>query len=462
MKSIELLQIKMESLLAGKRIAILGFGREGQSTYRMIRKFFPKLELLILDKVEVLSNDANQLIFADHYVETFLGSDYLEHIGDVEVIFKSPGVSPFLVQIQAAISRGAPITSQTNLLFELFKTQIIAVTGTKGKSTTSNVIAMVLKNCGEDVVFMGNIGSPAFDHVESIHETTKIVYEISSHQCEGLTASPHMGVFLNLFRDHLDYYPSMEAYGLAKRQLFVFQSNQDICIFNINEEPVGKLLHDIEAVKLGFSDHKQLPAVCYIDEGWLMYESEKVSPVSEIPLLGKHNLLNVMPAIIVAKQLGIKTQDLRVSLSKIKPVEKRLEVIDVVNGITFIDDALATIPEATIAAIETFGDQLGTLMVGGYDRGQEFNQLAEKIATSNIKNLIVFPTTGTKIAKLVVLHGSGTKIYPASDMHEAVKIALEQTETGKIALLSTASASFGLFKDYRDRSNKFREALHAF
>ncbi len=459
MKSSELLRDYLTPRVARGKVALLGFGREGQSTYRLFRRFFPEMNLTILDQVETLPVKAAQLIAGDRHLELLLGAKYLVNLDQFETIFKTPGVSPYLIQVQEALGRGAWVTSQTEVFFSLFGSQVIAVTGTKGKSTTCQVITQVLKQAGKKVLFIGNIGAPAFDALENVNPETLVVYETSSHQCEGLTVSPHIGVMLNLFVDHLDYYPSLEAYGLAKRALFIHQEEGDLCLANLGDTRVEALTRGLKSSRVGFALEEQMGTAVWVKNGWIESYDEKLMPTDEIPLKGEHNLLNVMPAIIVAHNLGIKSENIRRFLRKVTPVEKRLETIGEVRGVTFIDDALATIPEATIAALEALGSQVATLIVGGFDRGQDFTSLAQRIAASDIKTLILFPTTGQRIADLVSSYNHTITSYPVTNMADAVRMALAHTPQGKTALLSTASASFGLFKDYRDRSEQYWQAL---
>lgn len=453
------LQNYLRAKVEGKRVAILGFGREGQSTYRTIRESFPELSLTVIDQAKTLPGKASELLAQNGQTHVLLGAQSLGQLSDFDIIFKSPGVSPFLLEIQDAISRGVELTSQTDIFFALFGPQIIAVTGTKGKSTASAVLFQVLSQAGKDVLFIGNIGAPAFDALSQVGSETLIVYETSSHQCEGLSHAPHIGVFLNLFADHLDYYPSLEAYGQAKRQLFVSQKPDDICLYNTLDPRVAELVDNLPGQKLGFSLAPHSRSVVFLQEDWIVAHGEKLMPTREVPLPGKHNLLNVMPTVIVALKLGVTSESLRGYLHHVTPVEKRLETVGKVGDVTFVDDALATIPEATVAALDTLGDSVETLIAGGFDRGQDFTELIRRLTVSSVKTLILFPTTGEKIASLLAQHGSTIAIFPVKTMKDAVKIAIAQTHPGKTVLLSSASASFGLFADYRDRSEQLWQAL---
>lgn len=449
----------LSSLVMGKHVVILGFAREGQSTYKLLRSLFTHLKLTVLDQNLLQDEEIKQILRSDKLTTCIFGKHYLQSLSGADVIFKSPGISPLLLQIQEAKSQGAVITSQTAVFFEIFHRQIIAVTGTKGKSTTCAVISHVLETCGKKVLFLGNIGRCAFDHLERIENDTFIVYETSSYQCEGLGKSPHIGVFMNVYRDHLDHYDSPSDYEGAKKQLFMHQTPEDFCIYNCSDDKVTSLVSVSKGRHMGFCLTKQVSSLVYEEKGLIFYKQKALMPIDQIPLLGRHNLLNCMPSIVVGKILGLDTDMIIKALSTVKPVAGRLETVAQVGGIKFVDDALATIPEATIAAISTFGENVYTLIAGGFDRGQDFFDLARVIAAGNIKNLILFAPTGKRIAQAVTRITDQVKILDVPNMSTAVTQAYKHTPPGKIVLLSTASPSFGLFTDYRDRSRQYKAAI---
>lgn len=459
----EKLRTFLSPRLTDKRVVILGFAREGQSTYRLLRSFFPSLPILILDREAPSDHKIKSLLLEDGNVKSDFSSTYLSHFCGTDIIFKTPGIPSLLVEIQDAVTKGAYLTSQTDVFFSLFGSQIIAVTGTKGKSTASKVISHVLEVLGRKTLFIGNIGRPAFDALERLTTDTDIVYETSSHQCEGLRVGPHVGVFLNLFQDHLDYYVSQASYGEAKLQLFIHQKPEDVCIYHVADVNVSRLLTTIPAKKYGYSLHKMSGSITYVSQGWVVTTlrgfEEAIIETKEIPLLGEHNILNILPSVIIATLRGVKADELKKALRSATPVEKRLETVGIVGGITFVDDALATIPEATIAAVKALGNNVQTLIVGGFDRGQDFSSLATVIAASSIEHLLFFPTTGEKIADAVRVRTQKVKMHPVKNMKDAVGIARMVTHPGKTVLLSTASASFGLFADYRDRSRQYEDAI---
>ncbi len=327
------------------------------------------------------------------------GENYLGKLKDYDVIIKSPGV-PFLPEIKKAKAEGKIITSTTQIFFEEFKGKIIGVTGTKGKSTTASLIYEVLKIGGLDVYLVGNIGQPALGLLDKINEHSIVVYELSSFQLADLTKSPHIAIITNIYVDHLDWHGSFENYKNAKENIGRFQTKNDVLISN----------------KSG-----------------------------------------VEAAEIVGRLFKIPQKKINRAIKNFKSLPHRLEFVGEVNGIKFYNDSLATNPHATIFGIKTLGNKVETLIAGGFDRGVDYSILGPVIAKSKIKTLILFPDTGEKIWKSVKGKAEGVKKFDANSMKEAVKLAFKKTSRGKICLLSPASASFNMFKNYEDRGNQFKD-----
>lgn len=384
-----------------KTILILGYGKEGKATYDFLKKHFPDKKIGITDK--------------------FDGKNYLDTLKDYDVIIKSPGI-PYLPDIKKAKVEGKLITSATNLFFENCKGKIIGVTGTKGKSTTASLIYEVLKNGGLDVYLVGNIGQPPLDLLDKISEDSIIVYELSSFQLEGLTVSPQLAVITNIYPEHLDHHGDFENYKNAKANISRFQTEEDLLIYN----------SDVSGLK----------------------EIADSSKAQKVPFTQKFKLDNTFPAVHIGKLFDISEEKINQAINNFKGLPHRLEFVGEFKGIKFYNDSLATNPVATIAAIDTLGDEVETLIAGGYDRGLDYSVLSEEINKSNIKNLILFPDTGEKIGK-----GVSAKIrkYNVDSMEKAVKLAFEKTTSGKICLMSPASASFNMFKNYEDRGNQFKK-----
>ncbi len=440
-----------------KKLLILGFGREGQSTLRFLRKYFPAKEITIFDQSDIYTQDKNVILKT--------GSNYLDGILEYDVIFKSPGITYKFPQIKEAYRLGK-IYSQTRLFFDLCKGKIVGVTGTKGKSTTTTLIHEIIKNSGKKCILLGNIGKPCLDYLDkSLGRKLIFAFELSCHQLYDLDKSPDIAVFLNIFREHLDYYENFTNYFKSKSNITNYQTKFNYFIYNVNFPKINKLAEFTKAKALGFSIQKNKKSRCFCEDGFVFYFDKKIEEViaiREIPLRGTHNLNNVMAAILVGKSLGINTKSIRNAIINFHPLEHRLQKVGKYRGIEFYDDTLATIPEATMAAIDSFKSQVGTLILGGVDRGQNFRKLGAMILNEKIENVVLFPNTGEKIWLSVKSQASKQKLphkISVTNMEDAVKACFKFTPKGKIALLSSASPSFNIFKSYEEKSALFKKYI---
>jgi len=391
------------------KILILGFAREGQSTQNFLKKRFPRLQIDTADQ----KDDPN----------------YLSRLSDYKIIIKSPGISPHKPEIEDASKKGVVCTSQTQLFFDLCPGKIIGVTGTKGKSTTASLIYHVLSQNNIKSVMLGNIGKPALDYLDEINKDTWVVMELSSYQLLDLNKSPHIAVLQHIYPDHLDYHKDFSEYKNAKLNITKFQTSSDYLI-TAKDFPT-------KAKKIII----------------------KPQPVDS-QLLGTHNLYNIQPSIIIGDILGLPKEKILSAIKSFIPLDTRLTKGATVKDITFYEDTLATIPEATIAAIDALSSGVKTLIAGGYERKQKYSKLANKILNSGVSTLILFPATGERIWEEVKkVQTSEIKHFFVNSMSEAVKLAYENTPKGGIVLLSPGAPSFTLFKDYRDESAQYRSAI---
>ncbi len=408
--------------LKDKKILILGFGREGRNTFLFLRKLFPKKILGIADKSEKIKKP-------DKNVRLYLGKNYLEAIKNYDVVLKSPGI-PFKILPKSALKK---ITTQTEIFLENCPGKIIGITGTKGKSTTASMIYQILKRGGVKVHLIGNIGKPVLNLLFSATPKDIYVYELSSHQLYNLKKSPQIAVFLNIYPEHLDYYRNFKEYVQAKANITRYQTKTDFLIYNSKNK--------------------------------LVKEIAKKSKAQKIPIKGEYYELNKEAAKAVAKIFKIPEKVIKKVIKKFKPLPHRLELVGTFKGITFYNDALATIPEATIQAIETLGNKVETIMLGGFERNVSFKNLAKKVLESKIKTVILFPTTGEKIWKEILKLARGREVpkhFFVDSMAKAVKLAYQYTKKGRICLLSTASPSFSIFKDYKEKGNLFKKYVKSY
>ena len=409
--------------LKDKKVLIVGFGKEGKDTLDFLHGLFPEKKIGIADKREDLVPIKD--------TELHLGGDYLKSITEYDVIIKSPGVPTSF--ITPYLKDGTLVTSQTIIFLENVKGQIIGIGGTKGKSTTSSLIFDMLLKQGIDVALIGNIGEPVLKHLTNDGPNKLYVYEMSSFQLETVKRSPQIAVVLNLYRDHLDHHENMEEYSKAEFKIAEFQTKDDILIFNETDPAVKEMAEKSIAKKMPF-DPKRDP---------LGIRKDITVPVEVL--------------LHIAKIFEISNDDVVEAIKRFKPLPHRLEYLSERSGIKFYDDSAATIPEATISAIDKMGDDLDTMIVGGVDKGFDLRKLSERISASPIRNLIIFPETGESVARMV---SRKIKVFPAKNMEEAVSIAFNVTKKGKACLLSPAASSFNMFKSYMERGELFKRYVN--
>jgi len=382
--------------LRDKKILILGFGREGQDTFLFLKKILPKKQIGIADQK--------------------LDKNYLKKLGGYDVIIKTPGI-PFKILPKSSLNK---ITTQTEIFFDNCPGTIIGVTGTKGKSTTSSMIYQTLKSGGVKAHLIGNIGQPVLSFLKKAKPQSVFVYELSAHQLFNIRKSPHIAVLLNIYPEHLDYYRNFREYAQAKANITKFQTKNDYLVYNSLDSEVKKIA--------------------------------KASRTKKVPIRGKYYQLDMAAAKAVAKIFKVP------ELKKFDLLPHRLEYVGKFKGIEFYNDSLSTIPETTIEAMDFLGEKVQTLILGGFDRGLNFKKLAQRIKKSQVKTLILFPTTGKRIWQAMTEAGPQTiKHFFVKDMETTVKLAYQHTNKDKICLMSPASPSFGIFKDYAERGEMFKK-----
>ena len=438
-----------------REIAILGFGAEGQSVLRFLKRSpeYKNAEIWILDKNTALKKPAEKNIYLQ------LGASYLKNLPQFDVISRSPGIPYLTPEIQKARRAGSRISSVTKLFFNEFLKRrrggspiLIGVTGSKGKGTTCTLLNQIFKKAGFKTLLLGNIGKPMLEHLMlSVKKGKIFVLELSSYQLDDIKFSPDISVLTNLFLEHLDYHKSLNNYYQAKKNIINFQNENGFFVYNPDNKESVKWLKDYKGNKIAFF--------------------EKI-PVKEedIHLMGKHNQNNIRAAISVAKILTrsnnfaknkisqrlfdrVKISDKVISsaIKNFKGLPNRLELVGKFKGIIFYNDASSTNPDSSILAIESLKD-IDTIFLGGQDRGYDFSHLEKVIKKYKIRNIVLFPDSGEKIIK----NKSGLNILNTESMEEAVKFAYQNTLKGKICLLSGASPSYSLWKNFEEKGDQFK------
>lgn len=441
---------KIIEKLKDKKVAILGFGREGKSTYHFIRKHLKDMPLTILDRKDFEIEDSQ--------VKKVVGDHYLENLEQFDWIIKTPGISLKDINIEPIKNK---ITSQLELLLEVNRKNIIGITGTKGKSTTSTLTYEVLKDQLKDVYLLGNIGVPVLDEIENYKEDTTLVIEMSSHQLEFIHQSPHIACILNLYQDHLDHAGTLEHYHQNKMNIFKYQTEEDYRIYSDDNEYLPEKIKEYP--------YKAIPYTIRFDNenprgnrtriiGKDIYiNNEKVYTDTERKILGDHNLKNIMFVLTIVKILGLDFERAKTVIQNFNGLKYRMEYITTSHGIDYYNDTIATIPDATISALKSISN-IETLILGGLDRGIDYSEFINYLKECNLKTIICMPTTGIKIGKALE-NNSKKEIYYADTLEEAYKISKEKTTAGKACILSPAAASYEFFKNFEEKGKAFEEII---
>ena len=432
-----------------KKILILGFGREGQSTYKLIRKYIKEQTLYIADRKENFEKNY-EFLSQDKNIKCISGEGYLEDLEEYDVIMKSPGISFVGLDTSKFYNN---IKSQLELLLEFFDMFTIGITGTKGKSTTSSLIYKVLKEQNVKSMLLGNIGVPVFDYIDTIPNDTTLILEMSSHQLEYMKLSPNISILLNIYPEHLDHYESFEKYAEAKCNIFKYQNKSDYFIYNSDDETINKFLKNEEAKKYKVS-LKGNGDIYLKGENIYFKDKEIYNINTPRNLLGEYNLNNIMFVLAVSEILKLDISKTIKSISDFKTLEHRLEFVGEYNGILYYDNSIATIPKATIEAVKALKN-VDTLIIGGMDRGLDYTDFIKFLNESDISNIICMPKTGHDIAKNL----KDGRAYVVNTLDEAVEIAKKHTTKGRVCLLSPAAASYGFFKNFEEKGNIYKELV---
>jgi UDP-N-acetyl-alpha-D-muramoyl-L-alanyl-L-glutamate epimerase len=393
------------ALYGMKNVLILGYGKEGKTTEQYLKKYFPEIQIAIGDR----SADP----------------DYLKRQDQYDLVIKTPGVPRALVTV--------PYTTATNIFFSSVHNTVIGVTGSKGKSTTASLIYSILKEAGKKVRLLGNIGTPLLSVLlEPIDQDEIFVVELSSYQLDDVKYSPDVAVVLNLFPEHMNYHGNVEKYYDAKRNIMQFQHHCDTFIYDAKDRRMSAWAKDSVARRVSYTDG-------HIPQGIMT------------ALQGEHNMQNITAAIAAVGPFHISDDVIRAAIAMFVPLRHRLENVGEFRGITFYDDANATTPEAVVMALQAIPN-VDTIFLGGEDRGYDFSILEKRIRKSGVRNIVLFPESGKRMLR----SRDGFTVFETSNMEEAVAFAYEHTSKGSVCLLSMASPSYTLWKNFEEKGDQFR------
>ena len=416
--------------LKNKSICILGYGKEGISTYNYLTRH-GITNIKVHDKLE-------------KDVDGVYGDNYLEGLDKYDIIIKSPGISLKDIDITNIKDK---LSSELELLLEYSKSTIIGITGSKGKSTTTSLIYEMLKENGLDAYLLGNIGIPIFDYLDDFKEDSYLVVEMAALQLEYVKHSPHIGVITNLFEEHLDHFGTLEKYYAAKMNMFKYQNSDDYGIYSSDNKDLNN-----EVMNGNYKATLINNTLDNVVDDYITIDGEKIYNINnKRSIVGKHNLMNIMAALKVAKILNLDMNKCIAAITNFKSLPHRMELVGTYDGVTYYDDAIATIPEATIDCIDAL-KSVDTLITGGKDRGIDYTPLIDYINNSNVTNVICMPETGYKIADKITKN-----VYKIEELEDAVNKAKEVTKKGYICLLSPSASSYNKFKNFEEKGNYFQK-----
>lgn len=453
---------EFKAYIKNKKVAVLGIG---VSNIPLIKYLYSLgVDITAFDKCckDDLCCVSDQFKGLD--IKYSLGDGYLKNLKGFDIVFRTPGMRYDLPEIVVAKEKGAKITSEMEVFFEVCPAQIFAVTGSDGKTTTSTLIYKMLKKQGYNCWLGGNIGTPLLSKIDEIQKTDKVVLELSSFQLHTMTKSPEIAVVTNLSPNHLDFHKSMDEYVSAKKNIFNFQSKEDRLILNFDNDITKEFEKEAKGKVFYFSRLKQPDKGAGLKDGCIFYKDGdreiEVVDTKSIAIPGVHNVENYLAAICaVIDYVDVKT--IQKVAKEFKGVEHRLEFVGEKNGVLFYNDSIASSPTRTIAGLLSF-EQKVILIAGGYDKNIPYDKMGAHIA-KKVKSMFLIGQTADKIHNSLKdeIEGTGKGkdvfVCKCESLEEAVKKAYDSAGCGDIIIMSPASASFDMFKSFDERGKKFKQ-----
>ncbi len=439
--------------IRGKKVVVLGIGVSNKPLIQMLLSW--GASVTACDKNDELTPELVSLMRMG--AKFSLGEKYLDNL-DCDLLIRTPSMRPDLPQIVAAKKKGAKITSEMELFFELCPCKIIGITGSDGKTTTSTLIYNLLKKEGYTVHLGGNIGTPLFPKIETIEKGQYAVVELSSFQLQTMKKSPHIAVVTNVSPNHLDIHKSMEEYIEAKKNIFLHQTKTGRLILNLDNEVTKGFTGEGRGTVVTFSKDSAEASV-HLRDGKIYMDDTMVVDSEDILLPGMHNVENYMAAIAAVQKL-VKPVTVRKVSKSFSGVEHRIEYVREVDGVKFYNDSIASSPTRARAGLYSF-EQKVILIAGGYDKRIPFDAFGQDIK-ARVKRLYLIGATASKIKDAVLRAYDGKKPLPIfiyRTLEQAVKEAYMGAEAGDIVMLSPACASFDMFKNFEERGKRYKELV---
>lgn len=440
--------------IKGKDITVIGIGISN----------LPLIKYLVAAGANVTACDAhdadwlgeNYRICRELGVDTRLGDGYLDELTD-DIIFKTPGMRIDNPALLKAAARGAHITSEMETFFELCPSHIIAVTGSDGKTTTTTLIHEMMTRAGYKTWLGGNIGNPLLSDVDKMTEDDYVILELSSFQLHTMKCSPEIGVLTNLSPNHLDWHTSYKEYIDAKTNIFNYMNHMNRLVLNADNRDSAALVPRVRADLVLFS--RKSRADIYIDGGVICFGKDKVLDISDIKIPGMHNVENYMAAIGAVYEL-VSPETIRDVARSFGGVPHRIELVRTLDGVRYYNSSIDSSPNRTINTLNVFPDKV-IMIAGGKDKGIPYDELGAPIA-DHVKTLILIGATSGKIKDALELTGRAgeVEVIDAKSYEDAVNTARGKASAGDVVLLSPASTSFDMFRNFEERGNLFKKIVN--
>lgn len=444
--------------LKGKKVMVYGAAVSGISATRLLQKLGAFVTLF----------DSNTNLTKEEFDDQFdtrssfqMVTGYLpeEILSTLDLFIISPGVALDSPDILKVKEKNVPIWSEIELAYRCAKGKVIGITGTNGKTTTTILTGKIMRAYFPEVFVVGNIGNSYSDIVLDTTEKSVTVIELSSFQLETIhDFKPDISAILNITPDHLDRHHTMDEYISMKEKITQNQTMSDICILNYDDPILKKMSERIKTKVMFFSSHSFLKEGLYLEDDEILYSQQKeiqfICNVNGLHIIGRHNYENVMTAVGIAVSMGVPMEVIRKTILNFKAVEHRIEYVETIKGVTYYNDSKGTNPDASVKAVQAMKTPT-ILIAGGYDKKVTFDTWVEAFE-GKIKYLVLLGQTKRQIARTARRHGFRS-IIMVDDLHEAVMVSAEKAEPGDAVLLSPACASWGMFRDYEQRGNLFKE-----
>ena len=439
-------------MFENKKIFILGMARSGYEAAKLLSDY--NNEIIVTDGKEQKEELVSELESLG--VKVIITSNQLSLLDDsFDYVIKNPGIKYDNPVVVKAKELGIKVINEVEMAYSFLdkSVNIIGVTGSNGKTTTTTLISEFMKNSFDNVYLGGNIGIPLSNFVRDIKPNSYLVLEISDHQlCDMYDFKTNVSVLTNITPTHLDFHKSYEVYQMTKKKIFNNHTSDDLAVINKDDEVSMKITDDIKSTKVYYGHDKT--NLAYYDEEGIYYDGKLVIKLDDIILKGKHNYQNIMGAIIAVKKYGVTDEVIQKVLKEFKGVEHRLEYVDTINGVTYYNDSKATNCVSTITALNSF-NQPTILLLGGYDRGHSFHDLDDSM--KNVKCVVCFGETKNRIEEFC--NDLNIRCYKNDTLKEAMNVVKDICTPGDVVLLSPACASWDQYDKFEDRGDEFKNLV---